>query len=141
MGPPEHPSRFEVQVLGNPGGGDGTGPQDFRERGITKEADPLPSRPDNTLGRREPGTSREGEGSRAAQRDSQGRWAARGWRFRGHFFLARSAASRAAMLRAAVTRWTTLMRDLSAAMGAVIQRPTRKRPTEPTKGPSEKLNR
>lgn len=51
-----------------------------------------------------------------------------------HFFLARSAASRAAMFRAAVTRWMTLMTDLSRAMGAVIQRPIRKSPTEPTVG-------
>lgn len=58
-----------------------------------------------------------------------------------HFFLARSAASRAAMFLAAVTRWMTLMMDLSRAMGAVIQRPIRKSPTEPTSGPSEKLNR
>lgn len=58
-----------------------------------------------------------------------------------HFFLARSAASRAAMLRAAVTRWMTLMTDLSKAMGAVIQRPAWKSPTDPTTGPSEKLNR
>lgn len=51
-----------------------------------------------------------------------------------HFFLARSAASRAAMFLAAVTRWMTLMMDLSRAMGAVTQRPIRKRPTEPTTG-------
>lgn len=51
-----------------------------------------------------------------------------------HFFLARSAASRAAMFRAAVTRWMTLMTDLSRAMGAVIQSPIRKSPTEPTVG-------
>lgn len=51
-----------------------------------------------------------------------------------HFFLARSAASRAAMFLAAVMRWMTLMMDLSSAMGAVIQRPIRKSPTEPTMG-------
>lgn len=38
------------------------------------------------------------------------------------------------MFRAAVTRWMTLMMDLSRAMGAVIQRPIRKSPTEPTVG-------
>lgn len=48
--------------------------------------------------------------------------------------MARSAASRAAMLREAVTKWMTLMRDLSRATGAVIHRPTRKSPTEPTAG-------
>ena len=54
-----------------------------------------------------------------------------------HFFLARSAASRAAMFLAAVMRWMTLMTDLSSAMGAVTQRPIRKRPTEPTTGRQE----
>lgn len=37
-----------------------------------KRPTPLPSRPDNTLGRREPGPSQEGEGSHATQRDSPG---------------------------------------------------------------------
>lgn len=60
--------------------------------------------------------------------------ASEGWSFQGHFFLARSAASRAAMFRAAVIRWMTLMTDLSKAMGAVIQRPMWKSPTDPTVG-------
>lgn len=55
-----------------------------------------------------------------------------------HFFLARSAASRAAMFLAAVMRWMTLMMDLSRAIGAVIQRPIRKSPTEPTTGRQRK---
>lgn len=37
--------------------GVGIGPQDYGEHDIAKEADPLLSRLDNTLGRREPGTS------------------------------------------------------------------------------------
>lgn len=37
--------------------GAGTGPQDYGEDNISKEAEPLPSRLDNTLGIHEPGSS------------------------------------------------------------------------------------
>lgn len=121
--PPEYPSSFEVQILGKPKGG--TGPWDFEEHDITpKKLTLLPSRPDNTLGICEPGTLKEGEGSHRAQQDSQGRWAVRGWRFPGPFFRARFTTSRPAMMSVAVTTWMTPVRDLSTAIGAVIQRPT-----------------
>lgn len=63
----------------------GTGPQDLREHGISPEANPLLSRLDSTLGRREPGPSQEGEGNRMAQRDSPGQVGGQGLEVPGSF--------------------------------------------------------
>lgn len=100
----------------------------------------LPSRPDNTLGRCEPGKPQEGEGSHAAQQDSQGRWAIRGWRFPGLFFRHGSSRPGQPCSGGAVKVDDTNERLEHCDKGGDPEAHSEK-PTEPTKGPSETLNR